>query len=111
MPHGARLVGDIKLYLQNMLTQVSTLKGLLNCSEDAVSQWQSLTRRFPDLDDIVDRTHEIEGLTPPEMRKNLIRLYQTYVLEWNAVEPQILGDFLSQVIDQPVSQDFQMAIQ
>jgi hypothetical protein len=44
------------------------------------------------------------------MRKNLIRLYQTYVLEWDAVEPQISGYFLSQVIDQPVSQDFQMAI-
>ncbi|WP_346290142.1 7-cyano-7-deazaguanine synthase [Sphaerothrix gracilis] len=111
VPHGARPVGDIRLYLQNMLMQVSMLKGLLNCSEDAVSQWESLTRRFPDLDDIVDRTHEIEGLKPPEMRKNLIRLYRTYVLEWDAVEPQISRDFLSQVIDQPVSQDFQMAIQ
>jgi len=111
VPHGARPVGDIKLYLQNMLTQVSTFKGLLNCSEDAVSQWESLTRRFPDLDDIVDRTHEIESLTPPDMRKSLIRLYQTYVLEWDAVEPQISRDFLSQVIDQPASQDFQMAIQ
>jgi hypothetical protein len=38
-------------------------------------------------------------------------IYQTYVLEWDAVEPQISGDFLNQVIDQPVSQDFQMAIQ
>ncbi|GAB4376361.1 MAG: hypothetical protein Kow00121_23300 [Elainellaceae cyanobacterium] len=111
VPHGARPVSDIRLYLQNMLTQVSTLKGLLNCSEGAVSQWESLTRRFPELDDIVDRTHEIEGLTPPEMRENLIRLYQTYVLEWDAVEPQISGDFLSQVIDQPITQDFQMAIQ
>ncbi|OUC12360.1 MAG: hypothetical protein B0A82_23080 [Alkalinema sp. CACIAM 70d] len=111
VPHNDRPVSDIRLYLQNMLTQVSTLKGLLNCSENAISQWESLTRRFPSLDDIVDRTHGIEGLTPPEMRKNLIRLYQTYVLEWDAVEPQILGDFLSQVIDQPIIQDFQMAIQ
>lgn len=111
VPYGARPVGDIRLYLHHMLAQVSTLKGLLNHSEDVVSQWQSLTRRFPELDDIVDRTHEVEGLTSLEMRKNLIRLYQTYVSEWDTVEPQILGDFLSQVIDQPVSQDFQMAIQ
>ncbi|GAB4155050.1 MAG: hypothetical protein Fur0046_34960 [Cyanobacteria bacterium J069] len=99
------------LHLQHMLVQISTFKGLLNYSEDAVSQWESLTRRFPELDDIVDRTYEVEGLTPPEMRKNLIRLYQTYVFEWDAVEPQISGDFLSQVIDQPESQNFQIAIQ
>jgi hypothetical protein len=111
VPHGAHPVSDIRLYLSHMLAQVSTLKGLLNCSENAVSQWKSLTRRFPELDDIVDRTHEVEGLTPLEMRKNLIRLYQTYVLEWDVVEPQISGDFLSRAIDQPVSQDLQMAIQ
>ncbi|NJL00570.1 MAG: hypothetical protein HC910_08375 [Spirulinaceae cyanobacterium SM2_1_0] len=111
VPHGIRPVGDIRLHRQNMLAQVSTLKRLLNYSEDAIPRWESLTRRFPDLDDIVDRTHGMESLTPPEMRKNLIRLYQTYVLEWDAVEPQISRAFLSQVIDQPASQDFQMAIQ
>ncbi|RMF64600.1 MAG: hypothetical protein D6742_14630 [Cyanobacteria bacterium J069] len=111
VPHGTRPASDIMLHLQHMLVQISTFKGLLNYSEDAVSQWESLTRRFPELDDIVDRTYEVEGLTPPEMRKNLIRLYQTYVFEWDAVEPQISGDFLSQVIDQPESQNFQIAIQ
>jgi hypothetical protein len=45
------------------------------------------------------------------MRKCLIRLYQTYVSEWDTVEPQISGDFLSQVSVQQVSQDFQLAIQ
>jgi hypothetical protein len=111
VPHGARPAGDIRLYLQHMLAQVSTLRELLNYSEDAGSQWESLTRRFPELDDIVDRTHELEGLTSAEMRKSLIRLYQTYVSEWDTVGPQISGDFLSQVIDQQGSQDFQMAIQ
>ena len=111
VPHGTRPVGDIRLYLQHMLAQVSTLKGLLNYSEDAVSQWESLTRRFPELDDIVDRTHEVEGLASPEMRKRLIHLYQTYISEWDIVESQISGDFLNQVIDQEDSQDVQMVIQ
>ncbi|NJK29339.1 MAG: hypothetical protein HC940_03875 [Acaryochloris sp. SU_5_25] len=111
VPHGARPVGDIRLYLQHMLMQVSTLRGLLNYSEDAVSQWKSLTQRFPELDDIVDRTHEGESLTSLDMRKSLIGLYQTYVSEWDTVESQILGNFLNQVTDQQVSQDFQLTIQ
>jgi hypothetical protein len=54
VPHGARPVSDIRLHLQHMLVQVSTLKELLNYSEDTGSQWKSLTQRFPELDDIVD---------------------------------------------------------
>lgn len=111
VPHGTRPVGDIRLYLQNMFVQVSTLKKLLKYSESSTTQWVSLTKRFPELDDIVDRTHEVEDLTSLEMRERLIRLYQTYVLEWDTVESQISGDFLNQVSDQQVSQDFQLAIQ
>jgi hypothetical protein len=111
VPHGTRPVGDTRLYLQHMLAQVSTLKELLNYSENTTTQWKSLTKRFPELDDIVDRTHEVEGLTSLEMRKRLIQLYQTYVSEWDTVEPQISGDFLNQVSVQQVSQDFQLAIQ
>lgn len=59
----------------------------------------------------VDRTHEVKGLAPPEIRKSRIRLYQTYISEWGTVEPQISRDFLNQVIDQQVSQDVQMVIQ
>ncbi|MBE9112912.1 7-cyano-7-deazaguanine synthase [Nodosilinea sp. LEGE 07298] len=111
VPHGARPAGDIRLYLQHMLAQVSTLKGLLNYSENATFQWKSLTKRFPELDDIVDRTHEVEGLTSLEMRKRLIGLYQTYISEWDTVEPQISGDFLNKMSVQQVSQDFQLATQ
>ena len=46
-----------------------------------------------------------------EMRKRLIRFYQTYVSEWDIVGPQISGGFLNQVSDQQVSQDLQLAIQ
>lgn len=94
-----------------MLVQVSILRELLNCSENSVSQWESLTRRFPELDDIVDRTYEVEYLTPPEIRKHLINLYQTYVSEWDVVEPQISMSFSNQAIVQQVPQDLQMAIQ
>lgn len=111
VPHGTRPVSDIMLYLQHMLAQVSTLKGLLKCSENDAAQWKSLTKRFPELDDIVDRTHEVESLTPLEMRRCLIELYQTYVSEWDTVEPQISGDFLNKMSVQQVSQDFQLATQ
>jgi hypothetical protein len=111
VPHSDPPAGDPMIFLQNMLVQVSVLKKLLNHSENPVSQWESLTRRFPKLDDIVDRTHEIEGLTSLDMRQNLIRLYQTYVAEWDTVKPQMTRDFLSQEKVQQVPQDFQIAIQ
>lgn len=97
--------------LKNMLVQVSILKELLNHSENSISRWGALTRRFPELDDIVDRAYKVESLTPPEMRKRLINLHQTYVAEWNMVEPQISMNFSNQATVQQVPQDLQMAIQ
>jgi hypothetical protein len=111
VPHGDPPASDPRLFLENMLVQVSIIKKLLNHSENSVSQWGSLTRRFPELDDIVDRTYDVEGLTLPEMRKHLINLYQTYVSEWDIVEPQISMNFSNQVTVQQVSQDLQIAIQ
>ncbi|MFZ9736967.1 MAG: 7-cyano-7-deazaguanine synthase [Prochlorotrichaceae cyanobacterium] len=111
VPHGDPPMENTMLILQNMLLQVSTFRKLLNCSEDSIYQWQSLTRRFPEMDDIVDRTCEVESLTSREMRESLIRLYKTYVSEWNIVESQISRDFVNQVIEQPVSQDLQMVVQ
>lgn len=111
VPHGNPPVSDPKLFLKNMLVQASVLKELLNQSENPVSQWRALTRRFPEIDDIVDRTYEVEGLTPPEMRKHLINLYRTYVSEWDNVEPQISMSFSNQTPVQQIPQDLQMAIQ
>lgn len=65
----------------------------------------ALTRRFPELDDIVDRTATAENLLPTDMQKQLIRLYQTYVAEWDAVEPRISVDLLNQLSDQQPSDD------
>lgn len=111
VPHGDPPASDFRIFLKNMLFQVSNLKKLLNYSENTVSQWASFTRRFPELDDIVDRTHEVESLTPPQMRNHLINLYQTYVSEWDIVEPQISMNFSNQATVQQVPQDLQMAIQ
>jgi hypothetical protein len=55
-----------------------------------------LTHRFPELNDIVDRTRTEEGLTLPEMSQKLIRMFQAYVSEWEAVEPMILQHFEKQ---------------
>lgn len=86
-----------------MLEQVSTFQKLLDVSEISDCQWESLTRRFPELDDIVDRTAIAENLSPTDMRKHLIRLYQTYVAEWEAVESCISADILNPIIDRSVA--------
>lgn len=108
--HPLTLLGVGNL-ISELIGEEFRVRNPLKYSENTTTQWKSLTKRFPELDDIVDRTHEVEGLTSLEMRKCLIRLYQTYVSEWDTVEPQISGDFLSQVSTQQVSQDFQLTIQ
>jgi 7-cyano-7-deazaguanine synthase in queuosine biosynthesis len=103
VPHGRKPARDTSLYLQHMLSQVSTLKDLLNVSKPANLQWISLTQRFPELDDIVDRTAMAENLMPADMRANFIRLYQTYIAEWAAVESYISVDLLNQISNQQLS--------
>ncbi|ESA38926.1 hypothetical protein N836_29470 [Leptolyngbya sp. Heron Island J] len=110
VPHGITPAGDTRLYLQHMLAQVSTFKELLNFSNGSSSQWGSLTRRLPELDDIVDRTNKLEGLESSEMKRTLIRLYRTYVAEWDIVEPHILKDFLNQTDNRYISQDSQVVV-
>jgi len=105
VPHGKKPVEDTSLYLRHMLAQVSTLRGLFNDSQDPNLQWQALTRRFPELGDIVDRTATAENLLPTDMQKQLGLLYQTYVAEWDAVEPRISVDLLNQLSDQQPSDD------
>lgn len=110
--HGKKLVKeDISLHLRHMLAQVSTFRSLLNVSDDANIQWESLTRRFPELDDIVDRTAVAENLLPADMQKRLIRLYQTYVTEWDTVEPEISVNLLNKISNQQTSDDCSIAVQ
>jgi 7-cyano-7-deazaguanine synthase in queuosine biosynthesis len=88
--HGEREVkGDTSLALLNMLAQVSTLEHLLNTSNQTNLQWEALTKEFPTLDDIVDRTASTEKLLPTQMQSRLIQLYHNYVAEWNIVKSQI----------------------
>ena len=87
--HGKRSVANLSLYLRNMLAQVSTLRSLLSVSDNPKLQWETLTQRFLELEDIVDRSADAENLLPAEMQQRLIRLYQNYVAEWDNVESQI----------------------
>ena len=111
VPHGRQPLGDTRLYLQHMLAQVSTLKDLLNSSDALTLQWEALTRRFPELDDIVDRTALAENLLPVDMQKHLVRLYQAYVAEWDAVEPHISVDFLNRIRNKQISNACLVAVQ
>jgi 7-cyano-7-deazaguanine synthase in queuosine biosynthesis len=111
VPHGRKPVEDTSLYLQHMLAQVCTLQGLLNASPAPNLQWESLTRRFPELNDIVDRLAVAENLLPTDIQKHLIRLYQTYVAEWHAVEPRISVDLSNQISNQQTSDDCLVAVE
>ncbi len=111
VPHGRQPAKDTSLYLQHMLAQVSPLRGLLNVSDDSNLQWESLTQRFPELDDIVDRIAMAENLPLIDMQKHLIRLYQSYVAEWDAVKPRISVDLLNQISNHQMFADCLVAIQ
>lgn len=111
VPHARKPAGDTNLYLQHMLMQVSTFRDLLNVSDTPNLQWESLTRRFLELNDIVDRTAMAEKLLPVDMQKQLIRLYQTYVAEWDTVESHVSADFLNQISSQQTYDDCLAGVQ
>jgi hypothetical protein len=65
-----------------MLVQVDRLDTLFSEHRGPQEQWQALTREHHVLDDIVDRTANIEGLPEDKMRLRIIDLYRCYVSEW-----------------------------
>lgn len=103
--HGERPVKDPSLCFLNMQAQVRTLDSLFAVSNEP---WITLTKKFPVLDDIVDRTAMAENLLPADMRSRLIQLYQNYVSEWNTVESQIANGLLS---DQKASSKYVVSSQ
>lgn len=92
--NGNRPAQDPSLHLRHMLVQVSTFRRLLSTSDNPNFQWQALTKEFLALDDIVDRSATAENLLPADMQSRLIKLYRTYVAEWDTVKSQIAADLL-----------------
>ena len=111
VPHGNPPAGDIRLYLESMLAQVATLRDRLKASNREVDQWWALSQRFPELNDIVDRTHSEENMTLLEMRHQLIRLFQSYVSEWDLVTPSLLEQFERRDISNIVNHESQLSKQ
>jgi hypothetical protein len=101
--HGNSPPKESSLHLDHMLVQVNTLRNLLDVSDEMDLQWEALTREFPVLDDIVDRSAGAESLLPIDMRGQLIQLYRTYVSEWDTVKSQIAVCPLNQGGKQQVS--------
>ncbi len=93
VPHGNPPAENIRLYLASMLAQVATFRERLKPSNYAANPWQALTQRFPELNDIADRTHADENMTLLQMRHQLIRLFHTYACEWNTVEQSLFEQF------------------
>lgn len=100
VPHGKPPASDTKLYLRHMQKQVSIIKQILSTEKDSMLKWQALTQRFPELDDISDRLGNNNAAEIFDIRRKLLRLYQTYVSEWDAVESQFAFDVLGQDPDQ-----------
>ena len=92
VPHGELPSGDTELYLRHMLVQVSTIKNILETKKSWSSQWQAITRRFPELDNISDRLSVHDEIEVSDIQKRLLRLYQTYVSEWDAAKSKIMLD-------------------
>lgn len=101
--HGNRRPKESSLHLSHMLVQVNTLRNLLSVSDEMGLQWEALTREFPVLDDILDRSARAENLLPLDMRNLLIQLYRSYVSEWDTVKSQIAVGPLNQCGKQQVS--------
>ena len=101
--HGNHPPKESSLHFDHMLVQVKTLRNLLDVSDEMDLQWEALTREFPVLDDIVDRSAGAESLLPIDMRGQLIQLYRTYVSEWDTVKSQIAVCPLNQGGKQQVS--------
>jgi glutathionylspermidine synthase len=97
VPHVKKSAEKTGLYLQHMLTQVSTLRNLFDNTQSFNLQWEYLVRRFPELQDVVDRTSAIENLPPISMQENLIRLYKTYVAEWDNIQSSTSGDLFNSI--------------
>jgi Queuosine biosynthesis protein QueC len=111
VPHGETPAGDTKLHLRHMLAQVSAFRDLFKNSQAPDLQWKALTQRFLELEDIVDGTARRENLSSFDMQKRLIRLYQTYVAEWTAVEHQVMVSLLNQTSTQKTSNDCLSSVQ
>lgn len=100
VPHGNRPTGDPSLHLHHMIAQVCTFRRLLGASDNPNFQWEALTREFLVLDEIVDRSAAAENLLPADMRSRLLKLYRTYIAEWDTVESRIVAEFLDKDNDQ-----------
>jgi hypothetical protein len=111
VPHGNPPAENIRLYLDSMLAQVATLRERLKPSPQEDDQWWALSQRFPELNDIVDRTHTEENITLLEMRHQLIRLFQSHVSEWDLVMPLLREQFERRDSSSLVIHQSQLSIQ
>ncbi|MGK7941619.1 MAG: 7-cyano-7-deazaguanine synthase [Crocosphaera sp.] len=91
------------LYFRNMLEQVKVFRDLLHISDNFTVQWEALTRKFPDLDDIVDDIIFTNQSVRSEIQKSFLQLYSTYVDEWQTVESQIKTTLTPKVNNQVVT--------
>jgi 7-cyano-7-deazaguanine synthase in queuosine biosynthesis len=106
VPHGIKPSGDISQQVRHMLAQVSTLESIFSADELSGCHWKALTERFVELNDVVDRCSASEDIHSSEMRERLVRLYKTYVSEWNDVGSKISANLLDPVSNQSKADEY-----
>lgn len=73
-------------YYYAMIAQVETIRELLSSRES----WKRMSQKYTVLEDIVERLGEDKDM----MKKQMLQLYQNYVIEWDKVKHIIEREFL-----------------
>ncbi len=89
VPHAEKPKGDITLHFRHMKEQILTLKRLIRVSDSQNTEWEALTQRFTELEDIADRIVLTESMTVEDVRSHIINLYQSHIDEWDTSESRL----------------------
>jgi len=75
---------DPSVPLRAMLAQVDFFKQVFHdpTRTSMHDRWERITRTYPELDDVSDRYAPELGMTPSDLRRRIMNMYERYVEEW-----------------------------
>jgi len=94
IPDGDPPKRDPSTPIRAMLNQVEVFRSAFGGATPSADSWEKLTRFYPALDDIVDRSASYRGLTAGGMRQRIIEMYLSYVREWDLTRDQLVKGVL-----------------
>ena len=80
--------------LKAMLYQVHELQATFSNSRSEEEKWCKFARKYPQVDDVMDELYPVDPQTSlfevqQNPRRDLLKMYETYVQEWLAVKDQL----------------------